>query len=60
VYVHECGFYKDQEIELLLDTSATSIDVDGASVTLDARCSASRSATTAPHFYSDQHDVGME
>jgi 3-phenylpropionate/trans-cinnamate dioxygenase ferredoxin reductase component len=33
-YVHERGFYSDQEIELLLDTSATAIDVEDASVRL--------------------------
>src|SRR6516162_4214375 len=33
-YVHERGFYKDQEIELLLDATAVSINLDSASVAL--------------------------
>jgi 3-phenylpropionate/trans-cinnamate dioxygenase ferredoxin reductase subunit len=33
-YVHERGFYKDQEIELLLDAKAVSINLDSASVAL--------------------------
>jgi 3-phenylpropionate/trans-cinnamate dioxygenase ferredoxin reductase subunit len=33
-YVHEQGFYKDQEIDLVLDATATSIDLAAASVAL--------------------------